>query len=562
MQVAKSTPKIDDRLILREMVKRQVVCKDKLNKLENRIKILESYKNKPSDRKIELKDFLKQKGLNYKEFFVPMGYYSGAEKVVSADNENKSLTYAKGMNFDPKAGFHIPSRAIVTKDDHSEILKSGSGMKWNPTLKKYTPNAIYNTRYFSSAEGNGDRVIDIMGGLTTDDFARLTNSSEDGVEYINFVQDLIEEEYDNVEGELDLILNSKNELKNRLGFSNADGESDTRKVEKAKNLVCRNTCITKHPFSSSKRKACQEDCDKKYRPSEKQEGRRDEKDERLDARRGFRSDKKKCKDRYEKKEISKSEYQDCLKKERKEKRESIKESGGNLFVRLGRTTAKITPILALARGGVRILVGFNTWGFATRLSPALLPDAQAKELFKPEAIEKAKIGWLKVARGYKNMGGEVDKLKESIIKGYNKKPYKVSKKASFEGDSVYEFSAVAGVDDATVIATAVTTGLGALASLVSAFTKAGGEKNPYKDNKTPEDYKKALGDDTIETNPIADPNAPILNEKGEWVEPSTNRPIDPLTGKYKDTILGVNKWVAIGIGVAGLFGLYYITKKK
>jgi hypothetical protein len=118
------------------------------------------------------------------------------------------------------------------------------------------------------------------------------------------------------------------------------------------------------------------------------------------------------------------------------------------------------------------------------------------------------------------------------------------------------------VDDATVIATAVTTGLGALASLVSAFTKAGGEKNPYKDNKTPEDYKKALGDDTIETNPIADPNAPILNEKGEWVEPSTNRPIDPLTGKYKDTILGVNKWVAIGIGVAGLFGLYYITKKK
>jgi len=53
-----------------------------------------------------------------------------------------------------------------------------------------------------------------------------------------------------------------------------------------------------------------------------------------------------------------------------------------------------------------------------------------------------------------------------------------------------------------------------------------------------------------------------LNDKGEWVKPSTGKVIDPITGKYKDDIFGINKWLAIGIGVAGVFGLYYILKSK
>lgn len=564
MQVAKSTPKIDDRLILREMVKRQLVCKDKLNKLENRIKILEAYKNKPSDRRIELKDFLKQKGLNYKEFFVPMGYYSGAEKVVSADNENKSLTYAKGMNFDPKAGFHIPSRTIVTKDDHSEVLKSASGMKWNPTLKRYTPNVIHNTRYFSSAEGNGDKVIDIMGGLTMDDFARLTNSTEDGVEYINFVQDLIEEEYDNVESELDLILNSKNELKNRLGFSSADGEADkkdTRPIQNVKNLNCRNACLVKHPRSSSKRKSCQDECDKKFRPSEKQDVRREEREGRVEARKGFRSDKRACKDRFEKKEISKSEYQDCLKKERKEKKSNLKESGGNVLTRFYRTSTKVFPVAMLVRSGVIGLTDFNVYGFATRLSPAVLNEKEANEKFTPEAIVKAKEGWAKVSKAWRNLGGNPITLKSAIIKGYRKRPFKVSRKSSFEGYD-YGFSSVAGGDD-LAIGGYILSGLSALTGLISALNKSGAEKNPYKKGQAPPEYQEGLDDGSVDDVPQQEKDKPYLDPTtGKWLDPETKREIDPITGKYKDTIFGVNKWVVIGIGVAGLFGLYYITKKK
>jgi hypothetical protein len=77
-----------------------------------------------------------------------------------------------------------------------------------------------------------------------------------------------------------------------------------------------------------------------------------------------------------------------------------------------------------------------------------------------------------------------------------------------------------------------------------------------------EDYKKAMEDGSVETNPPTDEKAPVLNDKGEWIEPSTGKVIDPMTGKYKDTIFGVNKWLAIGIGVAGVVGLYYIFKSK
>jgi hypothetical protein len=373
------------------------------------------------------------------------------------------------------------------------------------------------------------------------------------------VQGLLEEEFDSVDEELDLIQDSQRKLYGEnLSFEGATQE-DTRKVESGKNLACRTACS--RYLNKAKKKACEDGCDSKYKASIKQDTRRGDRDDRKTAKLEYRFDKKECKRKLESGEFQKWQYDECVKAEKKDKRSDIKEAGGNIFGRGLRKVAKITPILAISRGGVLILVGENTWGFATRLAPALLPDAQAKELFKPEAIEKAKKGWEKVANGYRNMGGDDAKLKSKVIQGYKKKPYKVAKKSNFEGD-YYEFSEVAGVDDAVAIASAVATGLGALAGLVSAFTKAGGEKNPYKDDKTPDDYKKAMEDGTIETNPPLDGKAPVLNDKGEWTEQSTGKVIDPITGKYKDTIFGLNKWLAIGIGVAGVVGLYYIFKGK
>jgi hypothetical protein len=541
--------------LLDEMKRRKGACLNKLQKVSDRINVLEQFKNEAKGKNIDLKTYLKSKGYNYRDFFVPMGYYTPKGLVVSEDVENKVLTYGDGMNFNKNVGYAIPNREIVSDDEHQEITSSIYGMTWNPALMHYYPTTVFDSQAYASAEGIGDTGMDMIGGLKVEDFGNLKNNDEDSEELISMVQGLLEEEFDNVDGELELIEDS--EIKLLGGDSSFEG-----KVESGKNAVCRTTCGAKHPINKGKRANCIKACDVKYKPSQKQEGKREDRQERKEARTEFRQDKKGCKEKLKSGEIQKWQYKDCVKKERKEKRSEIKDAGGNALGRLWRATAVVNPILALGRGGVLILVGANTWGFATRVAPALLPDAEARELFKPEAIENAKKGWKKVSNGYRNMGGDSEKLKSKIIQGYKKKPYKVAKKSSFEGESIYQFSEVTGVDDAVAIAGAVTTGLGALAGLVSAFTKGGGEKNPYKDGKTPEDYKMAMQDGTIEDSPVVDPKAPVLNEKGEWTEPSTGKVIDPITGKYKDEIFGINKWLAIGIGIVGLAGIYYIVKGK
>ena len=545
--------------LLDEMNRRKGACLNKLQKISDRINVLEQFKNEAKGKNVDLKTYLKSKGYNYRDFFVPMGYFTPKGLVVSEDAENKVLTYGDGMNFNKNVGYAIPNREIVSDDEHQEITSSIYGMTWNPALMHYYPTTVFDSQAYASAEGIGDTGMDMIGGLKVDDFGNLKNNDEDSEELISMVQGLLEEEFDNVDGELELIEDS--EIKLLGGDSSFDG-----KVESGKNAVCRTTCGAKHSINKRKRESCQKACDVKYKPSQKQEGKREDREERKEARTEFREDKKGCKEKLKSGEIQKWQYKECVKKERKEKRSEIKDAGGNALVRAWRTTAIVNPLLALSRGGVLVLVGANTWGFATRLAPALLHDAEAKELFKPEAIEKAKIGWKKVEKGYKNMGGDPNKLKSKAIEGYKKKPYKVARKSSFDGEAVYEYEEksnfVLVVDDVVAIGSAVATGLGALAGLVSAFTKAGGEKNPYKDGKTPEDYKNAMQDGTVEDSPIVDEKAPILNEKGEWIEPNTRKVIDPITGKYKDEIFGINKWLAIGIGIVGLVGVYYIVKGK
>jgi len=545
-------------VLINEMNKRKKACLVKLQKLSDRINILEGFKNQTSGKKLNLKSYLKTKGYNYKDFFSPMGYYTPKNMVVSDDAENDYLTYHKGMSFNNVIGYPIVDRAEVGDEEHQEITSSVYGMTWNPALMHYYPTTVFDSKAYSSAEGIGDTGMDMIGGLRIEDFANLTNEDEDSIELTSMVQGLLEEEYDNVEGELELIEDAQIQLNG--GGSSFEGEADTRKVESGKNALCRSKCIGH--IKKSKREACQNECDKKFKASQKQEGRRDDREDRKEARDEFRADKKGCKERLKKGEIQQWQYKECVKKERKDKRSDIKEAGGNVFGRGLRAVAKVTPILALGRQGVLLLVGDNAFGFATRLSPALLPDSEAKDLFKPEAIVKAKKGWEKVKKAYKNLGGDPEKLRKKAIEGYKKKPYKVARKESFDGITYYEFEEQSSFAEPIVTGAIITAGGGVLVALINAFSKAGGEKNPYKDDKTPEDYKRGMEDGSVEANPPTETDAPVLNDKGDWIEPSTGKVIDPITGKYKDTIFGINKWLAIGIGVAGVVGLYYIFKSK
>ena len=228
-------------LLLQEMNRRKVACLNKLQKISDRINIIEQFKRDTKGKKVNFKNYLKSKGYDYRTFIVPMGYYTPKGMVVSDDNENQFLTYHKGMKFNKNVGYHIPEREIVGEKEHQEITSSIYGMTWNPALMHYYPTTTFDSQAYASAEGIGDTGMDMIGGLRMEDFANLTNDSEESEELTSMVQGLLEEEFDNVEGELDLIEQAEMQLS---GFdSSFEGEEaqaeDTRKVQSGKNLACR-----------------------------------------------------------------------------------------------------------------------------------------------------------------------------------------------------------------------------------------------------------------------------------------------------------------------------------
>ena len=493
-------------LLVREMKRRKKMCEMKLKKLENRIKVLDAFQNLPPNKKMSLSDFLKSRNLRMSDIFSPMGYYCPMNMVVSSDKENNYLTYNKGFESNADAGFPTPKREIVANKEHREVMSSFYGMTWNPALNRYFPTTPFDANTYANADGDADLGMDIMGGFSMQDLANLNNKNSDARKLTKEVRDYVVEEYDNVEGEYETINQALNKIYYGDNYSSADGDSSNK----------------------------------------------EKRDKRGDARKDFRKDKRACKDKRNRGELTNLEYTRCVEQEKEEKKQAIDENAG--FGRKAvRFATRFTPITALGRGGALLLIEMNGFGFATRLAPALLPDAEARNLFKPESIEKAKKGWAKVQRSWKDLGGKVDKLQSAILKGYKKKPEKLKEPTKEEK----EFSNIEPITTTALIGAGTTI----VTALIDAISKAGVDKNPYKDGKTPPNFQQGLNDGSVE-NPPLDPNAPALNTKGEWIDPKTGEKVNPQTGKLDDRIFGINKYLALGIGVAGVVALYYLFKRK
>jgi len=493
--------------LVSEMKRRKKFCEMKLKKLENRIKVLDAFQNLPQGQKMNLSDYLKSKGLRMSDIFTPMGYFCPMDMVVSDDYENNALTYHKGFDSNKRAGFPTPNRNIVGNKEHREVMSSFYGMTWNPALNRYFPTTPFDSETYANADGDADLGMDIMGGFSMQDLAKLNNRNSDARKLTKEVRDLYIEEYDNVEGEYETIGDALNKLygRNVSEFSSAQGDSNKEKRKKRKS-----------------------------------------------ARKEFRKDKRACKDKRNRGELTNLEYVRCVEKEKEEKKQVIDENAG--FGRKAlRFATRFTPITALGRGGALLLTEMNGFGFATRLAPALLPDAEARKLFKTESIEKAKKGWIKVQRAWKNLGGKPEKLKQSILKGWKKKPEKLKEPTKEEK----EFSNL----EPAITTALIGAGTTVVSTLITAISQAGVDKNPYKDGQTPADFQQGVNDGSVQ-NPPLDPKAPALNTKGEWIDPKTGEKINPQTGKKDDRIFGINKYLALGIGVAGVVALYYIFKGK
>jgi hypothetical protein len=500
-------------LLLGEMKRRKINCESKLKKIENRIKVLDSFQNLPMGQKTNLADFLKSKGLRMSDIFSPMGYYCSMDMVVSNDAENNKLTYHKGFENNKRAGFPTPKKEIVSQNDHRKVINSSLGMTWNPALNRYFPTTPFDSETFASADGSGDVGLDIMGGFSMNDLSKLNNRDENARKLTKNVRDFLVEEYDNVEGEYDTIIEATNKLYYGDDYSSAEG--DEKNKEKLTN--------------------------------------KEKRQERKGARKEFRQDKRACKDKLNSGEFSNLQYAQCVNKEKEEKKQEIDKNAG-LGRKAFRIVQKVSPVTASVRAGALVITSMNGFGFATRLAPALLPDAEAQKTFKPESIENAKKGWIKIKRAWKNVGGNPDKLKETIIKAYKKKPKKINAESS-EKEEHSNFIVSGGT---TVL---IMAGVSLVTSMVKSLTESQVDKDPYRKEKIPAEFEEALKSGALDEPPL-DLNAPAVNEKGEWIDPKTGEKVNPLTGKKDDRIFGLNKYLAIGIGVAGVVALFYLFKKK
>lgn len=541
------------RNLLRKLRTRKGACHTKLQKTANRVKLLESFIDETRGTKITFADWMKSKGLDHQRFYRSMGYYTPLQLVVSDDVENQALIYHRDMKFNPDAGYYVPDRKIVPVNEHNIVTHSKLGMTYDPKLALYFPTTIYDTEVYSEAENSGDRAMDIMGGFTVEDLGRLTTYNYDSEELTETIKELFEEEFDNVAGEMLNIESAENEIYGN--FSNADAKA-------GRNAICRAGCNFKR---KSKRGECWSDCDKKFPPSEKQKERREELAERRGARKDKREGKKECKEQYKAGEITKAEYRDCKKRERKEKRAKIKESGGNFFARAWRGVAKVFPITASSRAGVLLIAKMNGFGFSTKIAPALVSGSEASK-FKPSSIKKAKKAWSKLSDNWKNkLGGNPDKLKQAILEGYKKKPSKIEKQSSADGYNQYSFryseEEFSNFDPATW--TLILSGVSTVLGFIVKMKKEGVDENPYNEGQTPPSYADALREGITTNLPEPDPNSPQLDPiSGEWIDPSTGRPIDPLTGEFIDTILGMNKWLALGLGLAVVSAVIIIARRS
>lgn len=529
--------KSEAREVLSNLRKTESACKAKINKVKNRISLIQKFIDQTSGEKITLSDWMANQSLDFKDYFTSIGYFTPTMDAVSNDPENNLMSYHKTMIFNPKVGFCTPNPNIVKKDEHNEVTSSMLGFTYNPKLAQYFPTTIYDTDSYREAEKNGDNAPHIMGGYLVSDMANFSAMDGESKELLEDVIDLYEDELDGVVEEYETVNKIADTIYNNERYYGADGRP-------VANSTCRTTCAVKHPFNKSKRESCQSDCDKKYPPTDNQEERREERDVRQQARQEKRSTMSECRDKYRRGELTSSQFSNCKKSAREEKQSTIKEDGGGrFFSRVGKSVAKVFPITLAGRGGALVLIKNNAFGFATRVAPALVSMSEAKDKFTSEAIKGAEQSWGRLSNAWEKLGGQSSKLREAILQGYRKKPMKISKNSSFNGTE-YLFESKSNAVGAATIISAVTTGLATLASLITTIIDS--KKNPYKPGKEPAEFKQALQQGVV-TDPPLDPNAPRYDVRtGNYVDPETGRPIDPQTGKYTDTILGINKWIFIG----------------
>lgn len=508
------------------------ICLNKLKKLSARIMAMEDFLSQTKNSGLTYGEWLRRKGVDPEQWIVPVGYLKSSVCSVDSENDFMPELYSN-MVFVPEIGYPLVKGGALNESEHDEATSSMLGYTWNPQVNLYFPTTIYDCLY-ESIYTDKTQCAHLMGGFTQQDIMNITADEKMlvGQYYINSM----EQEADNVADYFESI------------YSNASGDS-----RPAANVRCRTGCDIKHTRDKEKRTACKAECDKKFPPSQKQDDRREDRGDRQDARDAFRDEKKRCEDEFRAGRLSKADYKKCKREGREEKKRELENIGRSGFTKAVRGFNKVNPVTLAGRNAALVAISqLNLFGFATRMYPAFASGDELKK-YKPEYVSAAKDAWIKIARAWKNLGGDPEKLKQAIINGRNKKAHKEP-----------EYSNAVDPATAAAIISAASAVLGSLSAvLVQVLKNRGASKDPFiSGNFAPPDFEKDLNSGEFDYSP--DDNDPIIDEDGNWIDPKTGRKVDPKSGEY--LIMGIRSsrfWIGVSVlAVVAVVGVVLATRKK
>lgn len=516
-------------------------CHVKNAKNEKRLALIDEYLNDEDRFTVTFGEWLTSHGYDGTKYFQPIAFVKQHDLYATNDKENKEIGYADSLKYVKQLGILIPDESILSNVDEKSYHNIISSIE----------NSEYNKKFGSKSE---DSFNEDFFALGTEDILNFSGKDVDGEFDMEEMKHFILNENDIVNDFRDGVINIRQEMANAdASYSNATGSSSAYDDSNDR------SCWIRFPFDKDKRETCQKNKD--IRKKEEKEQKEQEKATRKNERNEFRNDKKNCKDRYKKGEISYSDYRKCVKGERIEKRNAIKENGGgNFFGRASNSVNRFNPVTASTRAGALTLIKANFLKLATKLVPAVTNDRSILSKFKPTAIENSKKAYSKVLKAWKAMGGSKDGLDDAITKGWNKKEEKISNRSSFDG-SDEEYSNIGG-SESGFMALAIAF-LGALSTVVNAIV--GRQKDMMSSSANLDVGAENINED-LAKEAIENGDAPIINSDGEFIDPLTGEKIDPKTGNViDDKIIGLPKWAfytGVSVVAVGVIAVIIKLAKK
>lgn len=176
----------------------------KLDKVKNRLAIIDRYVADEKSKTMNLSEWLKTKNLDIRQFFSPIGYNPIQDKAISHDSENKFIKSAKNINYDKTKGYPV---FVI------EEMSGIDGYVFNENTQKYYP--VPDGYRYEQELANQKPILYDVEGININDIGNLDISSSTNKYKVYWLKEALGSEYDNIEGEYSRFDNCSNKQRER-----------------------------------------------------------------------------------------------------------------------------------------------------------------------------------------------------------------------------------------------------------------------------------------------------------------------------------------------------------